>query len=176
VAAIPSPAEEVIVVADNNTLHKKSEFENPVFEDWKVAIESPGEHPVDISPDGKFLLTRSEAGVHMRNMGDLSLLWTHKGKGGGIFLRGGEVVALNSNYAHGLFDTVHSFQLGAVDKTSRPSRGMDGEVFQEIPLTRNMVVAAALDEAMYLLKSANFEGTWTSSKRGTFTANVNWSW
>lgn len=178
VSAIASPAEEVMVVSDNNTLHKKSKFKNPVFGDWTVAIDSPGEHPIDISPDGQFLLTRSNGGLNMRNMTDLSLVWSKTGMNGGIFLRDGEVVALNSGERHGLFDTVHSFELGARREFGKrnSSTKSNGEVFQEIPLTGNMVVAAALDEAMNLLKSANFEATWTSRKRGTFEVDVKWKW
>ena len=69
-------------------------------------------------------------------------------------------------------------ELGALrefGKTNRSTKN-NGEVFQEIPLTGNMVVAAALDEAMNLLKSANFEATWSMTKRGTFEVKVNWAW
>lgn len=177
--AVVSPAEEAIVISDNAFLYKMGMTNGviaPVSQDRTVDIESRGEHPVDISPDGRFLLTRSRAMVHMRKMDDLSLLWS-KQAGGGMFLRDGKVIALYKGEDSGLFDTEHSFQLGDGRKYGIHSKNSNsfGRPLQEIPLTRNMVVAAALDEAMKLLKPAKFDADWRF-KGNTFSVTVRWKW
>ena len=125
-------------------------------------------------------------------MEDLSPVWTRSNEEtvlGGLFLDDGGVVALDTgdpggSFRTGLFDTVQGFEIGhnvTFNPKTANQRGRmqgigPGRVFQQIPLTGNVVVAAALDEAMNLLKSANFEATWTSPKRGTFEVKVNWAW
>ena len=127
-------------------------------------------------------------------MEDLSLVWTRSNDQkpfiGGLFLDDGGVVALDTgdpggSFRTGLFDTVQGFEIGhnvtfdpkTANQRGRMQGGGPGRVFQQIPLTGNMVVAAALDEAMNLLKSANFEAKWFyTGKQGTFEVYVKWAW
>ena len=191
--ALMSPASEVMVVYQDGWLDKVSDFDKPGERVEPISVEAQGEWPTDVSPDGRFLLTISKNGAHMRSMEDLSLVWTRSNDQkpfiGGLFLDDGGVVALDTgdpggSFRIGLFDTVQGFEIGhnvTFNPKTANQRGRmqgigPGRVFQQIPLTANMVVAAALDEAMNLLKSANFEATWTSPKRGTFEVKVNWAW
>ena len=191
--ALMSPASEVMVVYQDGWLDKVSDFDKPGERVEPISVEAQGEWPTDVSPDGRFLLTISKNGAHMRSMEDLSLVWTRSNDQkpfiGGLFLDDGGVVALDTgdpggSFRTGLFDTVQGFEIGhnvTFNPKTANQRGRmqgigPGRVFQQIPLTANVVVAAALDEAMNLLKSANFEATWTSPKRGTFEVKVNWAW
>ncbi|MEC8681066.1 MAG: hypothetical protein VXY14_03265 [Candidatus Thermoplasmatota archaeon] len=190
--ALMSPASEVMVVYQDGRLDKVSDFDKPGERVEPISVEAQ-DTPIDVSPDGRFLLTISKIGAHLRSMEDLSLVWTiTNGKlpfFGGLFLDDGGVVALDvgnsgGSIRTGLFDTVQGFEIGhdvRFDPKTANQRGRTqgigiGRVFQQIPLTGNVVVAAALDEAMNLLKSANFEATWTSPERGTFEVKVNWAW
>ena len=98
-----------------------SDFDKPGERVEPISVEAQGEWPTDVSPDGRFLLTISKNGAHMRSMEDLSLVWTRSNDQkpfiGGLFLDDGGVVALDTgdpggSFRTGLFDTVQGFEIG----------------------------------------------------------------